>query len=144
MGISNFELERVFKEIVNNDLADNFVGVFPFDKMNKLFDIVKMMKGKKYPFLIANTDRSDKAGTHWWSILDIYSKKDFWLFDSFGVLCLRNSIVQDDEKIAKKVLKGVQNIPPDKTELNLVNVNFSANAYNNLPDQNKLSLSETE
>ena len=28
MGISNFEIERVFKMIDNNDLEDNFVGVF--------------------------------------------------------------------------------------------------------------------
>ena len=102
-----------------------------------------MMKGKKYPFLIANTDRSDKPCTHWWSILDIDSKKGFLLFDSFGVLGLKNFIVQDDEKIVKKVLKGVQNIAPDKTELNLVNMNFSANSYDKLLDQDKSSLSET-
>ena len=35
MGISNFEIERVFKEIDNSDFNDNFVGVFPSDKMNK-------------------------------------------------------------------------------------------------------------
>ena len=101
------------------------------------------MKGKKYPFLIGNTDRSDKPGTHWWSILDIDSKKDFLLFDSFGVLGLRNFIVQDNETIVKKVLKGIQNIAQDKTELNLVSVNFSANSYNKLLDQDELSLSET-
>ena len=39
-----------------------------------------MMKGKKYPFLIANTDRSDKKGTHWWSILDIDGKKIVFAF----------------------------------------------------------------
>ena len=69
------------------------------------------MKGKKYPFLIANTDRSNKAGIHWWSIFDIDSKKDFLPFDSFGVLGLRNFIVQDDEKIVKKSIeKGSDNI----------------------------------
>ena len=87
------------------------------------------MKGKKYPFLIAKTDRSDKPGTHWWSILDIDSKKDFLLLDSFGMQGLRNFIVQDYAKIKKKILKGVPNIAPDKTELNLVNVNFSADAW---------------
>ena len=89
MGISNFEIERVFKMINNNDLDDNFIGAFPSDKMNKFFDVRKMMKGKKYPFLIANTDRSDKAGMHWWSILDIDSKKDFLLCDSFGVMTMK-------------------------------------------------------
>ena len=56
---------------------------------------------------------------------------------------LRNFIVQDDEKIAKKVLKGVENIAPDRTELNLISLKFSANSSNNLLDQDKLSLSET-
>ena len=134
MGRSNFEIERVFKMIDNNDLDDSFVGAFPSNKMNKFSDVRKIMKGKTYPFLIANTDRSEKPGTHWWSILDIDLKKDFLLFDSFGVLGLKNFIVQDDEKIAKTVLKGFQNIAPGKTKLNLVNVNFSANSYNKLLD----------
>ena len=119
MGISNFEIERVFKTIDNNNLDDNFVGVFPSNNMNKFFDIAKMIKGKKYPFLIANTDRSDKPGTHWWSILDIDSKKYFLLLDFFGVLGLRIFIVQDYEKIAKKVLKRIKNIAQDKTELKI-------------------------
>ena len=59
------------------------------------------------------------------------------------MLSLKNSIVQGDEKIAKKVLKGVQNIAQDKTELSLVNVNYSANTYKKLLDQDKLSLLET-
>ena len=134
MGISNFEIERVFTMFDNNDLDDNFIDVFPSNKMNKFFDVTKIMKGKKYPSLIANTDMSNKPGTHWWSILNIDSKKDFLLFDSFDVIGLRNFIVQDDEKIAKKVLKGVENIAPDKTKLNHVSLKFSANSYNNLLD----------
>ena len=81
--------------------------------MNKFLDFKKMMKGKKYQFLIANTDRSDKQGTHWWSILDIDGKKDILLFDSFGIKGLKNFIVQDDEKIVAKVLKGVKNLPSE-------------------------------
>ena len=33
-GISKFEIERVFKEINNDDLNENFLGVFPSDKIN--------------------------------------------------------------------------------------------------------------
>ena len=33
-GISNFETEPVFKEINNDDLNENFLGVFPSDKIN--------------------------------------------------------------------------------------------------------------
>ena len=102
-----------------------------------------MMKGKNYPFLIANTDRSDKNGTYWWSLLDIDGKKDFLLFDSFGIKGLRNLIIKDDEIIVRKVLKGIENIEQEKTKLNLANVNFSANSYRKLTDNEKASLSDT-
>ena len=81
-GLSNFDIEEIFNRH-NSDLLQNFVGVFPSNKMNKFLDFKKMMKGMKYPFLIANTDRSDKQGTHWWSILDIDGKKNFFAFRLF-------------------------------------------------------------
>ena len=34
-GISNFEVENVFKEINNDDLNENFLHVFPSDEINK-------------------------------------------------------------------------------------------------------------
>ena len=143
MGISNFEIGKIFKMADNNDLEQNLVGVFRSNKMNKSFNITKVMKGKKYYFLIANTDKSDKAGTHWWSNLDIDGKKDFFLFDSFGVKGLKNFILLDDEPIVKKILKGVENIAQDKSEINLVNVNVSANSYLKFSDGEKSSISET-
>ena len=32
----------------------------------------------RYPFIIINTDRSDKKGTYWWSFLDLHSKKEIF------------------------------------------------------------------
>ena len=113
-GISNFDIEEIFNRADNQDILKNFVGVFPSDKMNKFFDFKKMMKAKKYPFLIANTGRSDKQGIHWWSTLDIDGKKDFLLFDSFGIKGLKNFIVQNDEKILSKILKGLENPKENK------------------------------
>ena len=46
MGMSNFEIERVFKNIDNVDLEKVFLGVFLSNKMSKLFEISKMMKEK--------------------------------------------------------------------------------------------------
>ena len=143
MGISNFETERIFNMVDIDDLNENFIGVFPFDKTNRFFDITKMKKWKSYPFLIVNTDRLDKTGTNWWSLLDIDEKKDFLLFDFFGVKGLRNFIIKDDETVLSKVLNGIENIEQDKTKLNLVNVNFSANSYCKLNDNEKTSLSDT-
>ena len=33
-------------------------------------------KDAKYPFMRSNTDRSDKGGMHWWSILDLHPKTE--------------------------------------------------------------------
>ena len=142
-GLSNFDIEEIFNKTNNSDLLQNFVGVFPSDKMNKFLDFKKMMKGKNYPLLIAHTDRSDKKGTHWWSILDIDGKKYFLLFDSFGIKGLQNFIVEDNEKIVAKVLKGVKNLKEDKEQINLVNVNFVKNSYLKPSESEKSALSET-
>ena len=66
----------MFKKINNDDLNDNFLGVFPSDKINKFIMFERMMSGKKYTFIICNTDCGDKNGTHWWSVLNISSKSE--------------------------------------------------------------------
>ena len=54
--------------------------------MKKLTDHASMISSKgKYPFIIANTDNSEKFGVHWWSILDTEPKTDIFFFDSFGL-----------------------------------------------------------
>ena len=52
--------------------------------MTKFIDYKPMMSEKKvkYPFLIVNTDDSEKKGTHWWSILNIEPKTDIFFFDT--------------------------------------------------------------
>ena len=107
-GISDFEIERVFNELNNEDLDDNFLGVHPSNKINKFIALNRMMKGRQYHFLIANTDRSDKGGTHWWSIFDINPVSDFILTGTFGNERLRKFIIQDDKKIVEKVIKGTE------------------------------------
>ena len=34
---------------------------------------------------IFNTEKHNKAGTHWWSFMDIYPPKNLLLFDSLGL-----------------------------------------------------------
>ena len=53
-AISNFEIERVIKEINNNDLNENFVDLFPSNRINKFIMFERMMPVKKYPFIISN------------------------------------------------------------------------------------------
>ena len=96
-GISNFEIEKIFKEINNEDINENFLGVFPSDKINKFIMFEKMMPGKKYPFMISNADRSNESGIRWWSILNISLKSKLLFFDSFGICGMKRFIVTDDK-----------------------------------------------
>ena len=65
-GISNFQIKEAIAKIDDKDLLENFVGVFPSNYMNKFINHAAMIEDKKgkFPFIIANTDRSDKKGTH--------------------------------------------------------------------------------
>ena len=47
----------------DEDIYDNFVGVFPLNHMNKFIDTAAMLSEKKgkCPFVIANTDSSEKG-----------------------------------------------------------------------------------
>ena len=68
----------------NDHLKREFFVVFPLNHVNRFinFNILMRRKQAKQHFMISNTDRSSKAGTDCWSILDIA----IFLFDSFGIL----------------------------------------------------------
>ena len=77
-GISSLQIEKAFKELNKQNIDENFLGVFPANRLNKFIDyktIISEKKGK-YPLIIANTDSDDKDTTHWWSIMDIEPKTD--------------------------------------------------------------------
>ena len=80
--ISNIQIKNAIKNIEDEDLNDNFVGLFSSNHMNKFINHAVMISEKqgKYPFVIANADTSEKGGTHWWSILDIEPKTDIFFF----------------------------------------------------------------
>ena len=103
-GISNFQIERAMKKIDDEDLNNNFVGVFPAEKITKFIDFKQLIQEKtaKYPFIIANTEDLSKDGKHWWSILDIEAKKEIFFSDSFGVEGLKNFIITTTKKQLKK------------------------------------------
>ena len=78
-GISNGEIEKAFRDLGDPDLLDNFVGVFTLDYLNRFVNHAAMINNSgKYPFIIANTDDSQKDETQWWSILDIEPKTDIF------------------------------------------------------------------
>ena len=61
-SVSNIEIERLYEEISNDYLNENFLGVYPIDQVNKFIMFEKMIPGKKYPFLISYSDTSDQGG----------------------------------------------------------------------------------
>ena len=76
-GRSNLEIKKVIANSSNDDLKVNFAGVFASNEINYLISFHSLIKNKdaKYIFLISNTDRADRPGTHWWSIVGISSEK---------------------------------------------------------------------
>ena len=69
-GISNLQIEKAFKELNDQDMDENFVGVFQANHMNRFIDYKMMISQKKkkkkgkYLFIIANTHSSDKDSTY--------------------------------------------------------------------------------
>ena len=71
-GISNVQIQNAIRNIGDEDLNDNFVGVFPSNHLNKFINHAAMVSEKqvKYPFVIANTNSSKKRRRYtWWNIL---------------------------------------------------------------------------
>ena len=144
-GISNFKIENAIANVGDDDLTNNFVGVFPSSYMNKFIDHASMISNKKekYPFIIANTDNSTKQGAHWWSILDIEPKTDIFLFSSFGLDGLKHFIMQGNRKIFEKVLFGTEKMTRTDNKITLCKIEFNLNSCKNLSEREFDSLSDT-
>ena len=134
-GISNFQIENAIAKIGNDDLNNNFVGVFPSNHINKFINHSAMISAKegKYPFVIANTDDSQKGGTHWWSILGgIEPKTDIIFFYSFGLDGLKHFTIQDDREIVEKILFGTDKMTRTDNKITFCKTRFNLNACKNL------------
>ena len=97
----------------------------------------------KYPFIMANTDSSEKPGVHWWSILDIEPKTDIFFFDSFGLYGLKHFIVQDDKPIVEQILLGVEKMTRTDNKITLCKILFNLRACKKLSESEIDSLSDT-
>ena len=113
--------------------------------MNRFIDYETMASDKKgkYPFIIANTDSSDKSSTHWWSIMDIESRADLFIIDSFSEDGLKSFIIQDDKKEIEKILFGTEQLTKTDNKITLVNIKFSLNTCKNLTKNELDNLSDT-
>ena len=76
-----------------------------------------------------NTDRTGKKGTHWWSLLEIHSKEEMFLFDSYGFIGLKKFIIDNDGKLIEKFLFGLTKINKKYNKINLTYLEFSPLSY---------------
>ena len=134
----------LLKKIRDEDLLDNFVGVFPSDYMNKFINHAAVIEdGGKFPFIIANTDDSSKPGVHWWSILDIETRTDIFFFDSYELDGLKHFIIQDDKNIVDKILIGIEKMDRTDDKITLCKIKFNLGACKHLTEDEINSLSDT-
>ena len=112
----------------NNDLNENFLGVFTSDKINKFIKIEKMMPGKKYSFIICNTDRREKKMEPIGGVfLIFYQKVNYFFSDSFWIDGMKHFIVQDDKKSIGKVLQGIELANRKDDKITLINFQWMGN-----------------
>ena len=107
-------------------LKKSFAGVFPSNFITKFITFHRMMneKSTRYPFIIMNTDCSNKNGTHWWSFLDLHPKKEMFLFDSFGFHGFKEFLLQDNKKALNKILYGIKKFEKKRQQNNGNNFNL--------------------
>ena len=139
-GISYETIVKFFENGTNDDLTNNFVGVFPSNYGTKFISFHKMMIEKnRYPFIIMNTDRSDKNGTHWWNYLDLHEKKIFFLFDSFGFEGFKEFIIDNDRNILNKILFGIEKLKKKDKKVTLITLKFSMTEYEKIRNGHRLT-----
>ena len=75
------------------------MGTYSIDSITKYINFYKIIKQRnaKYSFAIFNTDKENKPGVHWWSVVDIHPKNNLFLFDSFGLEGFKLFIVNNDQ-----------------------------------------------
>ena len=142
-GISNQNLLNFAEGKTNDDIKKKFVGVFPSNFITKFITFHRMMneKGTWYPFIIMNTDRNNKNGKQWWSFLDLHSKKEIFLFGSFGFDGFKEFFLQDDKKTLNKILYRIKKFEAAKkdSKITVITLTFSMEEYKKLKTLNRLS-----
>ena len=138
-GISNKTIVDFFEKEKDDDIKDNFVDVFPSNYITKFISFHEMMLFKsKYPFVIMNTDRSDRNGTHWWSFLDLHKRKEIFLFDSFGFEGFKKFVIDNDRNVLNKILFGINKFSKKDQKITLVSTKFSMKEYEKIKNEHQL------
>ena len=146
-GITNLEINKFFENEENQDIKNNYMGVYSMDSITRyinFYEIIKKRNGK-YPFAIFNTGKHNKPGTHWWSFMDIHPPKNLLLFDSLGLEGFKFFTVDNDENIIDELLYNFKKCKVSlvNQKLTLCTMKFSINVSEKLPHTKKEQLTDT-
>ena len=75
--------------------------------------------------------------------MDIESRADLFIIDSFSEDGLKSFIIQDDKKEIEKILFGTEQLTKTDNKITLVNIKFSLNTCKNLTKNELDNLSDT-
>ena len=75
-GISNLEINKFFKNEENQDIKNNYMGVYLMNSITKYINFYEITKKRraKCPFAIFNAEKHNEPGMHWQSFMDILPK----------------------------------------------------------------------
>ena len=128
-GITDLEINKFFENEENQDIKNNYIGVYSMDSITRYINFYKIVKKRngKYPFAIFNTDKHNKPGTHWYSFMDIHPPKDLEGSKSF--------IVGSDENTIDELLYNFKKCKVNlvSQKLTLCTMKFSINVWEKLP-----------
>ena len=145
-GISNFQIDKFFKEEDNEELKKNYMGTFSIDSVTKYIDFYSIIKNRnaKYPFAIFNTAKENEPGKHWWSFLDIQPKNNLVLFDSLGLDGFKIFVVNNQETVINDLLYNFKRCEAQSDKkLTLCSMKFCVNTWQKMSQKTKSQLTET-
>lgn len=96
--MDSVEIAKFVRQHGSKEFKKRFLGVYPADEV-KNFErkILKQKNNINLSCCIMNTDRSDKIGQHWVSLVALDGDSAF-LFDSFGRLGFKQFFIGDDQE----------------------------------------------
>ena len=145
-GISNYQIDKFFKEEDNEELKKNYMGTYSIDSVTKYINFYEIIKHRnvKYPFAIFNTSKENEPGIHWWSFLDIQPKNNLFLFDSLGLDGFKVFVVNNQESIINDLLYNFERCKSkSNSKLKLCSMKFCVNTWQKMPQKTRSQLTET-
>ena len=122
-------------------LKNIFVGVFPSHFITKFITFHRMMneKSTRYPFVIMNTDRSDKKGMHWLNFLGLHPKKKYFYSTALDLMVLKNFYYKMIKKLLMKFSTELKKLEKKDSKIMVITLTFSMEEYKNIKAVNRLS-----